>query len=332
MDFNKTLIAEIGGNHEGDFGLAKEILFSALETEVEVVKFQIYTGDSLVNKLVSPSRNQHFKKFELKVDQYHELAEITESNGKRFNASIWDLDLFYEFERYLNFIKIGSGDFTNYYLLEKLSESNLPMILSTGLCTFEEIKKTVNHLRQQNEFYRKIKNLSLLQCTSMYPIPYREANLNVLNSLKTLGVTVGYSDHTEDLEALTLAYSMGAKILEFHFTLEKLKSREFRDHKVSLTQKDVNSLCSRIETINLLKGDLIKNPTESEISNGHLKSFRRGVFLNNGKEIGDTITFQDLTFLRPEEGIAASEYHNIIGKKCLVAINALEPLKFCYFE
>ena len=87
-----------------------------------------------------------------------------------------------------------------------------------------------------------------------------------------------------------------------------------------------------MKKIDLLKGDLNKKPTESEINNGHVKSFRRAVYLNNSKNVGDTIMLEDLTFLRPEEGIAASEYHNILGKKCLVPIKALEPLELNYFE
>ena len=150
----RRLIAEIVGNHEGDFMVAKDLLYSALETECEVVKFQIYTGDTLVNQKLSPDRNKHFKKFELSLDQYHELAELTEAHGKEFNASIWDINLFKEFDKYLKFIKVGSGDMTNYPLLREMASIGLPMVLSTGLATFSEVEDVVSFIKKENDIYK----------------------------------------------------------------------------------------------------------------------------------------------------------------------------------
>ena len=178
---SKKLIAEIGGNHEGDFGVAKELLLSSLETDIETVKFQIYTGDSLVNKILSPDRNSHFKKFELSIDQYKELAELTISKGKDFNASIWSYDLFLEFKDYLSFVKIGSGDLTNYPLIEKLCQHKKPIFISTGLSYFKEVENVIQFIESQNDFYKKPENICILQCTSMYPIANSDVNLAVLN-------------------------------------------------------------------------------------------------------------------------------------------------------
>lgn len=332
MGINRTLIAEIGGNHEGDFGLAKEILFSALETDVEVVKFQIYTGDSLVNKVVSPSRNQHFKKFALMVDQYHELAEITEAYGKEFNASIWDINLFKEFDKYLKFIKIGSGDMTNYPLLRQMASTGLPMVLSTGLATYSEVQEVVSFLKKENGIYKSEQNLCILQCTSMYPIPKSEANLHVLSSYRDLGVSIGYSDHTIGIDALATAYSLGAHTLEFHFTLEKLRSRSFRDHKVSLTAPDVEALIHRLYEIDSMLGDSIKRPTKSEVESGHLKSFRRGVYLKRNFLKGEIVSMDDLVFLRPQMGISAKNFELILNKRCKIDLKSLDPLSFDNFE
>ena len=329
---NKKLIAEIGGNHEGDFGLAKEILQSSLETDVDVVKFQIYTGDSLVNKNISKQRNQHFKKFELSIDNYLELAEITISKGKEFNASIWDISLFNEFHRYLNFFKIGSGDFTNIHLLKQLSQFNKPFYLSTGLCDFNEVKKVVSYVKSLNDFYKESSSICLMQCTSMYPIKKTDSHLSVLNNYRKLNVDIGYSDHTEDNDALVTAYTLGAKKLEFHYTLEELKTNEFRDHKVSLVKDEVDDLINRINIVDDLLGDPNKKPTPIEINSGHVISFRRAVFLNRNIKKGEIVKEKDLVFLRPNNGVSAFEYKLLLGKKCLRDISSLEILKFDYFE
>ena len=332
MNNSRKLIAEIGGNHEGDFGLAKEILQSSLETDVDVVKFQIYTGDSLVNKSISKQRNQHFKKFELSIDNYLELAEITISKRKEFNASIWDISLFNEFHRYLNFFKIGSGDFTNIHLLKQLSQFNKPFYLSTGLCDFNEVKKVVSYVKSLNDFYKESSSICLMQCTSMYPIKKTDSHLSVLNNYRKLNVDIGYSDHTEDNDALVTAYTLGAKKLEFHYTLEKLKTNEFRDHKVSLVKDEVDDLINRVNIVDDLLGDPNKKPTPIEINSGHVISFRRAVFLNRNIKKGEIVKEKDLVFLRPNNGVSAFEYKLLLGKKCLRDISSLEILKFDYFE
>lgn len=328
----RRLIAEIGGNHEGDFAIAKELLYSALNTECDVVKFQIYTGDTLVNPKLSPDRNKHFKKFELSIDQYHELAEITEAHGKEFNASIWDIKLFEQFEKYLKFIKIGSGDMTNYPLLRQMAATELPIVLSTGLSTFKEVKDVISFLTKESEIYQNKRNLCVLQCTSMYPIPNSEANLNVLSNYSSLGVDIGYSDHTTGSNALVTAYTLGARTLEFHFTLNNLRSRSFRDHKVSLSEFDVAELIQRLNEVDVLLGSPNKSPTESELESGHINSFRRGIYLNKKLCKGEIVNFEDLVFLRPEVGLSARYFEQILLKKCKIDLNPFEPLSLNNFE
>ena len=332
MKNKRKLIAEIGGNHEGDFILAKEILDSALETNVDVVKFQIYTGDTLVNKNISKQRNQHFKKFELSIDNYLELAEITTSKGKEFNASIWDMSLFDPFHKYLNFFKIGSGDFTNIHLLKQLSQFKKPFYFSTGLCDCEEVEKVVSYVKSLNNFYKKSSSICLMQCTSMYPIKKTDCNLSVLKNYKKLNVDLGYSDHTEDNDAMVTAYTLGAKKLEFHYTLKKLKTNEFRDHKVSLVKSEVDDLINKLNIVDKLLGNSDKRPTQIEIDSGHVSSFRRGVYFHRDMIKGEVVKENDLVFLRPNNGISAIDYKLLIGRKCKKSILALDPLNIDLFE
>ena len=174
--------------------------------------------------------------------------------------------------------------------------------------------------------------LAVLQCTSMYPIPENEANLNVIDLFRqNFNVSVGYSDHTEDLEALFISVVKGADILEFHFTDNKLNT-SFRDHKVSLNSKDIKTLIKRISRLYDINGKKIKKPTDSEIKNGHIKSFRRGVFFKKDMKKGSVIKKDDLITLRPNIGIDSRDFFKIINKKLNKDISKLTELNFNMFN
>lgn len=323
------LIAEIGGNHEGDFEYAKKLTKLALEADVDFVKYQLYSGDSLVSKLENPQRNQHFKKFELSREQYIELAEMCHANGARFMASVWNPDYFSWIDPYMDIYKIGSGDLTAYPVLKSTAELGKPIILSTGLSNLEEVKDAVAFIQSVNDLYKDPEYLSILQCTSMYPIPFEDANLNVMKSFEqSFGLPVGYSDHTEGAYALEIAVAMGAQILEFHFT-DVREGKEFRDHKVSLTRDEVIELTRKIKMIDQLKGSAEKMalPVEGD----HVRTFRRAVYLKKDMASGEIIEEDDLITLRPNHGIDARDYQKLIGKKLNKNVRAFEKLDWQYF-
>lgn len=331
-DSQIKIIAEIGGNHEGDFDYAKELVHLVSESGAEIVKFQVYTGESIVNKKVDPDRARHFNKFALSTDQYLELAELAENLGLEFNASIWDIRQIDVFDKYLKFYKIGSGDLTAYPLLKKIAISTKPIILSTGLSTYDEIKSTLDFICEVNPFYQNKGNLTLLQCTSMYPIPDDEANLNVMLELKKrFGYRVGYSDHTVGTKAAEIAVAMGAEVLELHFTDQK-ENRSFRDHQVSFTKEDIVALKESIENIRILQSNGEKSPTKSELQSGHVKSFRRSLYLKRNIQKGTIVAEADLIALRPCEGIGAEYLNDLVGKEALTNIETFQPLDWDMFN
>lgn len=309
------LIAEIGGNHEGNFKYAQRLTQLACESGVDVIKFQIYTGDTLVNKIEDTKRNKHFKKFELTPDQYIKLAKQCKSNNVLFCASVWDPSAFEWIDPYIPFYKIGSGDITAYPILDIVTSYGKPIILSTGLSTMEEIAETVKYIRTSNSRYLRDDSIALLQCTSMYPIPSEEANLKVmLEFKKRFNLVVGYSDHTIGSTAVETAIAMGAEIVEFHFT-DNREGKTFRDHQVSFTKDEVLQLKEKIDIINSLKGDGIKKPLESEIKSGHINSFRRGIYLSRDIKKGEIIEKRDIVALRPNHGISSKDFDKVFGKR-----------------
>ena len=272
------LIAEIGGNHEGDFSYAMELINLAAEANVDVIKFQIYSGETLVNKDIDIVRKQHFDNFTFTNQQYVELAEKCISLGVNFNASIWNIEQIEFFDDYLSFYKIGSGDLTAFPIIDHLASKGKPIILSTGLSNAHEIKETIDFICSINPIYKEKNMLCIMQCTSSYPTPDSEINLNVIKKLKEVyDYQIGYSNHSVNPLALDYAISLGARILEFHFT-DSRDNKEFRDHKVSLTKKDVLSLHEKIPFIMNSLGSDQKEATRSEIESDHIVSFRRGTF------------------------------------------------------
>jgi N,N'-diacetyllegionaminate synthase len=320
------LIAEIGGNHEGDFNYALRLLDLALESDSDVVKFQVYTGDTLVSRVEGAVRNQHFKKFELSIPQYLELARRVEAGKKIFMASIWDLDMIDELDNHMPIYKIGSGDLTAYPLLRDFANRGKPMVVSTGLATADEVAASVEFIRDVNPVYRDPALLAVLQCTSMYPIPASDANLAVMGELKArLGTTVGYSDHTEGMRALEIAYAMGADVMEFHFT-DTREGKSFRDHKVSLTAPEVHQLQARLREITELRGDSTKQPLPVE--DEHVVSFRRAVYPRFPLAKDTILTTENLMVLRPNHGIDAREFGRVVGRRLLCAVDAHQKLEW----
>jgi N-acetylneuraminate synthase/N,N'-diacetyllegionaminate synthase len=320
------LIAEVGGNHEGDFDYALRLCDLAIESGVDCVKFQLYTGDSLVSPVESPDRHVHFRKFELSRDQHIQLAERCRDAGVAYNASVWDPSMLAWIDDYLDFYKIGSGDLTAWPILEEFAARRKPMLLSTGLSTLEEVLATIRFIETCNPAYAQPDMIAVMQCTAMYPIDHADANLRVMDTLREVTARpVGYSDHTQGMEALTLAGARDARVLEFHFT-DSREGKSFRDHKVSLTGDEVKELRSRLDQITELLGTGEKRPLPCEKEPGHVTSFRRGLYAKVDLQAGDEIQPGHLIALRPNHGIDARRYRDIIGKRVKRDTRAFEAL------
>jgi N-acetylneuraminate synthase/N,N'-diacetyllegionaminate synthase len=318
------LIAEIGGNHEGDFGVAKALAESAIGSGADCVKFQLYTGDSLVSPVESPDRNRHFKRFELTRAQHIELAEMCQSAGVMYMSSVWDLEMLEWIDPYLPIYKIGSGDLTAWPVIREFARRGKPILLSTGLATMDEVMQTAAQIQAVDPRYCRPEMLCIMQCTSMYPIGDGDANLRVMDSLRArTGVAVGYSDHTIGSAALRAAAAMGAQVLEFHFT-DSREGKTFRDHKVSLVADEVRTLRDEIAQITLMRGSSVKVPQQSELDAGHEVSFRRAVYAGRPVRAGETLHERDLVYLRPAHGTDARDAAAVIGA---VALKDIEPFR-----
>ena len=326
------VIAEIGGNHEGDFEYAKRLLKLASESGANAVKFQIYRGDKLVSKVEDPERNQHFKRFELSLDQYIELAKMGRDLGTMFMASIWDREAMALLEPHITIHKIGSGDFNAYEMVEAAVRTGKPIIQSCGLATIEEVEEYIEYIKSLDPSYITERKLCLMQCTVMYPIPDRDANLNAMLLIRErTGLPVGYSDHTIGTYASEIAVAIGAQVIEMHFTDDR-EEKEFRDHKISVTRDEMREFIRKIEKIKELQGAREKKVMPSEIENNHLVSFRRAVYPAQDLSAGSVLTCDNIISLRPNVGIDGRHYFRVLGKRLKVNKKAYEHLNWNELE
>jgi N,N'-diacetyllegionaminate synthase len=306
-------VAEIGGNHEGDFVYAKFLTKLALDSGADAVKFQFYSGDTLVSPLESPDRNAHFKKFELSNTENLDLISIVNAGNSIPMASVWSSKMLEWANPHLPIHKVGSGDLTCYPMLSLLAETDKPIILSTGLSSMKEVASAVSYIEKCNPSYIAEHKLALLQCTSSYPTPDVDANIGAMLALKSeFGLPVGYSDHTLGSDAIEIAVSVGAEIVEKHFTNSR-DGKTFRDHLIALTKEEVEETLNRMRHIKLLLGDGEKKLTKSEKKSEHHISFRRSIYASQNIKAGEKFTKDNLTVLRPYHGICASQFEDVLG-------------------
>lgn len=333
------IIAEVGVNHNGSIELAKKHIDAAKTAGVDYVKFQTFKTEKLVTKKGSKANYQKLnnsdsetqfemlKKLELSERDFLELNTYCLNNQIGFLSTGFDLESLDFLNEEINqeIFKIPSGEITNFPYLRKVASFGKPVILSTGMCIIPDIEKAVNVL---TNYGCKREQITILHCNTAYPTPLEDVDLNAMNHIKKeLRLKVGYSDHTEGVVVSIAAVSLGATVIEKHFTFDKQASGP--DHKASLSFDELNDLVRAIRNVEkALSGDGIKKITKSESAN--IKIARKGIYLLRNKSQGESISETDITTLRPldENGICAMEWDNIIGKQLIKNVSAFEPLTF----
>ena len=311
------IVAEIGNNHEGEFKLAKEMISLAASAGADAVKFQTFIPEYYVSNS-DLDRIKRLKSFQLSQNEFKLLSEFAKECGVEFFSTPFDLDSAMFLNQIQSIFKISSGDNTFYPLIDKISSFGKPIIVSTGMTNTE----LIDNLYKRILDYWYIKNhkcdLALLHCVSSYPVPDGQANLLKIKTMieKYPLATIGYSDHTIGNEASIYAVSLGARIIEKHFTLNKNYSN-FRDHQLSADPDDFSCLVESIRKIELLKGDgkLIVQKCEKEIE------VRRSIAAKSNLNKGDKISLENITWVRPGIGLTPGKESQIIGKRLLRDIN-----------
>ena len=334
IPMNKVyIIAEAGVNHNGDKHLAFKLCDAAKEAGVDAVKFQTWKTEKIVTKSAAlaeyqennisdkgASQYEMLKQLELSYDEFKEIRDYCNQIGIQFlSTPDTEEDMDFLLGLGIPVLKIGSGEVTNIPFLRAIGKRRQKIILSTGMSTLADVEKAYNTLMVSGA-----KEVALLHCTTNYPCPYNEVNLQAMQTLKAaFKCQVGYSDHTMGIEVPIAAVAMGAEIIEKHFTLDR--NMEGPDHKASLDPQELKQMVLSIRNIEKAMGDGIKRPNASEQKNAEvvLKRIIAKELIRKGDLLGE----DNLALLRSTEGIPAKYWDLIAGKPAKRNYKEDEPIE-----
>jgi len=317
------IIAEIGRNHNGDMSLARKMIDIAVDCGVNAVKFQSFTAQGfLVKKYFSPDGS--FKgtdEVAINRDQHFELKDYTVSKGIDFLSTPEDLDMVDLLEKLeVKAYKTASMDLTYHDLIEKIGALNKPIILATGMSTLEEIVQGVECATQ---FHDKV---IILHCTSMYPTPTGNVNLLTIPYLKDIfKLPVGFSDHTIGIESALGAVTLGAVVVEKHFTLDKTLPGP--DHQASADPEELGAIVKGIRILEKNLGEKGKyfQSGENILRNRMRRSIVAAKDISEGEIIDQNKIVMKSAF---NHGIPNNMKKFILNKKAKISIKEDELITF----
>ena len=316
------IIAEIGVNHNGCLDTAKKLIDVAASSGADVVKFQTFKSDQLTTE-IAPLADYQLKnspelinqqtllsKLELDENAHKILKKYAQSVGIEFLSTGFTLESIDFLSKLgLKRWKVPSGEINNIPLLRKVASQNQPTIISTGMASLGEIELALKTLYENDLNKEKI---SLLHCNTAYPTPMEDVNLKAIITIKnSFDINVGFSDHTEGIEASIAAVAIGAQIIEKHITLDK--NMPGPDHKASIEPGELNNLVISIRNIEKAIGNGIKSPSNSEIIN--MKVARKSIVASKCIKKGEIYTNNNLCIKRPGTGLPPTMLDLILGAR-----------------
>lgn len=341
------IIAEAGVNHNGDEKLAIELVRAAHKAGADIVKFQTFKAKKMVtanakqadyqiaNTQKSESQLAMLTRLELSYEAHHILLKECERLGIEFLSTAFDTEslLFLVQDLGIKRLKIPSGEITNAPLILEHARTKCDIILSTGMASLSEIEAALGviafgYINDQilaptmqdfeqaysSEEGQKalINKVTILHCTTEYPAPINEVNLNVMSTISNaFGLPVGYSDHSQGIHVPIAAAALKATIIEKHFTLDK--NMEGPDHKASLNPEELSLMVSSIRDIEKALGNKVKSPTVSEIKNKEIA--RKSLVAGRTIKKGDVLTVENIDIKRPGNGISPFKYWGLLGER-----------------
>ena len=313
------IIAEAGVNHNGSLEIAKRMVDAAKYTGADAIKFQTFKAENIVTKNAEKAEYQvkntgedasqysMLKKLELSYDDFRDLKAYCDNSGIEFLSTPFDLEsIDFLQELGIRFLKIPSGEITNFPYLRKIGQTGMPVIMSTGMSTLEEVGEAIRVLREYGS-----NEISLLHCTTEYPAPLDSVNLKAIQTMaEVFNLPVGYSDHTEGITVSIAAAALGAVIIEKHFTLDR--NMEGPDHKASLETDALKTMVQSIRDVEIALGDGEKTPSEHEVKNAAV--VRKSIVAKTFIKAGESFTEYNISVKRPGTGISPMNWNSVLGK------------------
>ena len=326
------VIAEIGHNHQGDLDTALRLIRAAKESGASAVKLQKRTNEALFTPgyYNSPYLSEnaygetyglHREALEFDRDEYLACKKEADDLGITFFATAFDFESadFLD-ELGVPIFKVASGDLNNHPLLRKLSTFGKPLIVSTGGATISQIEASVEVLRSADAQF------ALLQCTAGYPPTASETNLRVIETLRERfpATTIGYSGHDSGVIYSVIAYVLGARIVEKHFTLDR--TMKGTDHSFSLEPRGMRKLVDEFASVQMALGDgeKVRYPSEE----APLRKMGKMVVAAQNLTAGTVLEERLLEFRSPADGLGPDMLDRIVGKRLSKDIEAFQAITF----
>jgi len=314
------VIAEIGINHEGSVTKCSKMIKEAAKFGVNAIKLQTINADS--NYVLNSESYNIFKSSELSPEETADMFKLAKSKGLDILTTAGDIDTIKWVDK-LNpsSWKISSGLLTHIPVVRYLASLGRPLLISTGMANHDEIDFAIKTAKSVGN-----NDISLLQCTSLYPAPFDSLNLKTLQFFKSkYNCKVGFSDHSLGTDAAFLSVGAGAKIIEKHFSLDP--TRLGFDHKISLNAADFKIMIDRIRLAEIMMG------SPEKLLSYELKetrnSFLRSIVVIKNISKGDAFSVQNIGVKRTLSGRGGSEpkyFDNIIGLIANKDFNIDDPI------
>jgi len=328
------VIAEAGVNHDGDVGKAVELVAVAAEAGADAVKFQTFRAETLASAQApmfdyverrggaGPSRigggesqREMLARLELPIDAFERLRDEAAGRGIAFWSTPFDPpDVAVVARLGAPAIKLPSGEINHPALLDAAAASGLPIVMSTGMATLDEVRWAIDRLRLGGAT-----KLALLHCVSCYPADPADMNLRAMDTLAaTFDLPVGLSDHTLGLPIALAAVARGASLLEKHFTLDRAAPGP--DHAASLEPDELTRLVREVRQIESAMGDGQKRPIPAEEATR--RAARRSLVAARDLEAGTVLTADMLIARRPGTGLPPTALDEVLGARLNVRLDA----------
>jgi N,N'-diacetyllegionaminate synthase len=329
------IVAEAGVNHNGKVDLAKKLINSAKSAGADAIKFQIFQTEKIVSEKTvkapyqtrdkETSQYDMLKNLELSFENFFTLKEYCDNKKIEFLATPYDTESAWFLEELgVHRVKIASADIINKPLLEAVARIKKQILLAVGMATMGEIERAIAILQENQN-----SDIIILHCTTSYPAPYDQVNMNFLKTLRhAFGYPVGYSDHTTGIEIPLMAVSLGATVIEKHFTLDR--KMEGPDHFASIEPQELKTMVTSIRNLEKAFGNGRKAITKEEQKN--IFFMRRSLHASENLPVGERISKDNMKISRPYDGIDPWFFDAVAGKKIKTAIKKEDPVQWSSIE
>lgn len=323
------IIAEIAQNHDGSLGQAHAFIDAVAGTGADAIKFQTHIAEAestpdepfrVKFSYEDKTRYDYWKRMEFTFEQWEELRRHALEKKLDFLSSVFSVEAFEMLEAIgMPAWKLGSGEVYNRYLIEKMVKTGKPILLSTGLSSYEDIDRQVEMI--------KTNPYVVMQCTTAYPCPPEKIGLNLISEMRDrYQCPIGFSDHSGTIFPSLAAVANGALMIEVHVTMSPYMFGP--DVKASVTIEQLKDMTEGIRMITAMRNAPVDKTALNEEQKELKRIFAKGIYLKRDVAAGEKLDMEALSFKKPLKGVSGESYEDVLGRRAAKNLKAGEALQW----